>query len=217
MPASPSAAASGPLWSPGPPAVEIVHGSRDRPQVALTFHGNGDPGLAEALLQVVDQRKVPITVFAVGTWLAAHPELGRRMLASGHELANHTYTHPELGTYGQAGVVDEFARARDVLIQVTGGTGRYARPSAMDRSTPLVRTAAGLVGYATVVAFDVDPADYADPGAGAVVSRTLAAVRPGSIVSLHLGHLGTVQALPAILDGLVGRGLTPVTVQKLLT
>ncbi len=205
-----------PLWTPGPPAVEVVAGSRDRKQVALTFHGNGEPAVAEALLQIADQRRARITVFAVGSWLALHPDLGARMLRAGHELANHTFTHPELATYGEAAVEDEFARARDVLLRVSGTTGRWARPSAMDRSTPLVRAAAGRVGYPTVVAFDVDPADYQDPGAAAVVTRTLAAVRPGSIVSLHLGHTGTVQALPGILDGLAARGLAPVTVSTLL-
>ncbi len=197
--------------------MEVVYGSRSRPQVALTFHGNGDPVLAEALLKAADAKNAKITVFAVGTWLASNPTLGKRILASGHELANHTYTHPDLGSLGSAAVEQEFAKARDVLRQVTGGNGRYARPSAMDRSTPLVLAAAGVVGYRTVVAFDVDPADYRDPGADAVVSRTLAAVQRGSIVSMHLGHLGTVQALPRILDGLSVRGLRPVTVDTLLT
>jgi peptidoglycan/xylan/chitin deacetylase (PgdA/CDA1 family) len=80
-----------------------------------------------------------------------------------------------------------------------------------------VLAAAGRVGYRTVVAFDVDPSDYRDPGAQAVISRTLAGVQPGSIVSMHLGHVGTVQALPAILDGLAARGLKAVTVETLLT
>ncbi|HEX4432391.1 MAG TPA: polysaccharide deacetylase family protein [Frankiaceae bacterium] len=203
--------------APGGPAVEIVNGSRSKSQVALTFHGNGDPALAEALLQAAEAKGAHITVFAVGNWLAVNPALGRRILAGGHGLANHTYTHPDLSVLSETGVEDEFAKARDVLVQVSGNNGRYARPSQMNRSTPLVRAAAGAAGYATVVAFDVDPSDYLDPGASLVISRTLAAVQRGSIVSMHLGHAGTVQALPSILDGLATRGLTPVTVQTLLT
>jgi peptidoglycan/xylan/chitin deacetylase (PgdA/CDA1 family) len=193
----------------------VVNGSRARAQVALTFHGNGDPALAEALLRAAEAKSAHITVFAVGNWLAANSGLGRRILAAGHELANHTYTHPDLGTLSEPAVEEEFAKARDVLVQVSGSDGLYARPSAMDRSTPLVRAAAGRVGYRTVVAFDVDPADYRDPGASAVISRTLAGVQRGSIVSMHLGHVGTVQALPAVLDGLAARGLRPVTVKTL--
>jgi peptidoglycan/xylan/chitin deacetylase (PgdA/CDA1 family) len=201
---------------PTGPAVEIVNGPRSRKQVALTFHGNGDPALAEQLLGVVEAHQAKITVFVVGNWLAANPAIGHRILSGGHELANHTYTHPDLGTLDEAAVEQEFARARDIIQQVSGSNGRYARPSAMDRATPLVLEAAGRVGYRTVVAFDVDPSDYRDPGAQAVISRTLAGVQPGSIVSMHLGHVGTVQALPAILDGLAARGLKAVTVETLL-
>ena len=61
---------------------------------------------------------------------------------------------------------------------------------------------AAEAGYPTVLGFDVDPLDYDDPGADVVVERTLASVAAGSIVSLHFGHAGTVDALPAILDGI---------------
>ena len=61
----------------GGPAIEIVNGSRTTPQVALTFHGNGDPALAEALLRAAEAKGAHITVFAVGNWLAANPALGR--------------------------------------------------------------------------------------------------------------------------------------------
>ena len=167
-------------------------------------------------MRAAEAKGAHITVFAVGNWLAVNQALGRRILAAGHGLANHTFTHPNLAVLSESGVEDEFAKARDVLVQVSGNNGHYARPSQMNRSTPLVRAAAGRVGYGTVVAFDVDPSDYLDPGASLVVSRTLAGVQRGSIVSMHLGHAGTVQALPAILDGLAARGLTPVTVQTLL-
>jgi peptidoglycan/xylan/chitin deacetylase (PgdA/CDA1 family) len=217
--ATPTHAAPTPTPSPADPqapAVEIVNGSRAKSQVALTFHGSGDPGLALALLQAAEAKSASITVFAVGNWLAANEALGRRILAGGHELANHTYTHPDLGALPEA-AVEEVAKAGDVLQQVSGTNGLYARPSQMNRATPLVLAAAGRVGYRTVVAFDVDPSDYLDPGAALVISRTLAGVQRGSIVSMHLGHEGTVQALPAILDGLSSRGLRPVTVKTLLS
>jgi peptidoglycan/xylan/chitin deacetylase (PgdA/CDA1 family) len=76
--------------------------------------------------------------------------------------------------------------------------------------------AAEASGYNLVLGYDVDPSDNLDPGASAVASRVLAAVRSGSIVSLHLGHVGTVEALPHILSGLRSRGLKAVTVPRLL-
>jgi peptidoglycan/xylan/chitin deacetylase (PgdA/CDA1 family) len=184
--------------------------------VALTFHGSGDPALAAALLDAARRLQVPITVFAVGQWLESQPTLARRLLAEGHELANHTYTHPALGTLGGAAVATEVRRCRDVLVAVTGGDGRWFRPSGMDVPSPLVLDQAGAEGYGTVVGYDVDPRDYQDPGRDAIVQRVAAGMRPGSIVSLHTGHAGTVAAFEPMVAAARSRGLTPMVVSRLL-
>src|SRR5262249_19753289 len=102
----------------------------------------------------------------------------------------------------------------------TGSGGRFFRPSGtadgVANPGPVVLEAAGGAGYPVVLGFDVDPLDYDDPGSAAVAQRTLASVRAGSVVSLHFDHQGTIDATPAILDGLVARGLTPVTASRLL-
>jgi peptidoglycan/xylan/chitin deacetylase (PgdA/CDA1 family) len=194
----------------------VLAGPRTGRQVALTFHGSGDPLLAGALLDLVDHAGAQITVFAVGRWLAQHPGLARRILGAGHELANHTYTHPALGRLGRAAVAGEIRACRSVLERLTGGPGRWFRPSAMDVPTGLVRAEAGAAGYPVVVGFDVDPRDYADPGADRVAARVAAALHPGAIVSLHTGHAGTVAALGPILAAVRGRGLVPVGLHRLL-
>ena len=79
-----------------------------------------------------------------------------------------------------------------------------------------IRRAAADSGYDRCLAYDVDPLDYTDPGAAQVRANVRTAVGKGSIVSLHLGHPGTITALPAILDDLAGRGLEAVTVTDLL-
>ena len=75
---------------------------------------------------------------------------------------------------------------------------------------------AAKAGYPTVVGYDVDPLDYQDPGTALVVSRTLAGAHGGSIISLHLGHAGTVAALEPIINGLRKKGLQPATVTTVL-
>jgi peptidoglycan/xylan/chitin deacetylase (PgdA/CDA1 family) len=140
--------------------------------------------------------------------------------AAGIEPANHTYTHPSSAALSTAALTADIARCRDVLTRLTGSPGRFFRPSGTDDGTeppaPSIMAAAAAAGYAEVIGFDVDPFDYRDPGTGAVVQRTLAAVRPGAIISLHFGHTGTVAALPGILGGLRDRGLQPVTLSGLL-
>jgi peptidoglycan/xylan/chitin deacetylase (PgdA/CDA1 family) len=78
-----------------------------------------------------------------------------------------------------------------------------------------MKQVAGAAGYAISLSYDVDSMDYTDPGA-ATVRQNLAAAQPGSIVSMHLGHQDTIDALPGILDDLTARGLTAVTVGELL-
>jgi peptidoglycan/xylan/chitin deacetylase (PgdA/CDA1 family) len=198
----------------------VANGPRVKPQVALTFHTNGDRGLAEALLETVDAARVPITAFVVGSWLEANADFAARIRDSGHELANHTYSHPSFLSLSPAEMSEEITRCRDVLVALSGSGGRWFRPSGTTNGTDdpgaTVRELAAAAGYPTVLGFDVDPADYDDPGAAAIEQRTVDALQPGSIVSLHFGHQGTIDALPAILDALAGRGLQPVTVGTLL-
>lgn len=225
-PATTSSPPSGPLTAPpGAPAAAPVpkgparfvrSGPTGTRQVALTFHGAGDVTIVEALLSAARQARVPITVFAVGQWLDANPTMAGRMRADGHELANHTYTHPSLGRLGQHDVASEITRCRDVLSRLTGSGGRWFRPSGIETPTQLMLDEAGVAGYATVVGYDVDPLDYTDPGAAAVIRATTAGLHPGAIISLHTGHTGTVQAFAPIVAAIAAADLKPVLVSDLL-
>ena len=92
--------------------------------MALTFHGSGDPALTNEMLGLTTQLKAPITVFAVGQWLEQHPDIAGQILGAGHELANHTYTHPVLSQLGQLAVSQEITRCAAVLTEQTGGERR---------------------------------------------------------------------------------------------
>jgi peptidoglycan/xylan/chitin deacetylase (PgdA/CDA1 family) len=214
---SASTQAADPTSTPGAPAVEITHGPASASGVALTFHGAGDVALATKLLGELEAAGARATVLAVGQWLDQEPAMAKRILDGGHELGNHTYRHLTMPALAEVVDESEITRCADVLRRLTGATGRWFRPSGTVHATPAILQAAGRAGYATSLSYDVDPADYADPGAAAITSRVLAAVRAGSIVSLHLGHLGTVQAMPAILDGLRSRGLAAVTMSDLMS
>ena len=205
-----------PASTPGTPAIEITHGPASASGVALTFHGAGDVGLATKLLGELEAVGARATVLAVGQWLDQEPAMAKRILDGGHELGNHTYRHLTMPQLTEIVDESEITRCADVLRRLTGSQGRWFRPSGTAHATPAILEAAGRAGYVTSLSYDVDPEDYADPGAAAVTTRVLAAVRAGSIVSLHLGHLGTVQAMPAILDGLRSRGLPAVTMSDLM-
>ncbi len=195
---------------------DIVTGPTVVSAVALTFHGAGDPNLTAQALSITAASGAKVTVFAVGQWLAANPSLGRDIVAAGHDLGNHTWSHQPMTSLTLVQATDEIRRGADAVTKAVGSAGLLFRPSGTPHSTPSITAAARTVGYRRCVSYDVDPVDYADPGAELVRTRTLSAVRSGSIVSLHLGHQGTITALPGILAGLRARGLAAVTMTQLL-
>ncbi|MEP6630978.1 MAG: polysaccharide deacetylase family protein [Lapillicoccus sp.] len=210
---APSASAPAVLSSPGP---DLRTGSAAYPAVALTFHGAGDLALTTAVLDIARTAGAHLTVFAVGQWLAANPGIGRAIVAAGHDLGNHTWSHQPMTSLDAAAARSEISQGAEAVAGSVGQAGLLFRPSGTPTSTATIRTAAAASGYARCIGYDVDPLDYDDPGAALVRSRTLAAVKAGSIVSLHLGHQGTVDALPGILQGLAAKGLQAVTVSRLL-
>ena len=216
---TPSAAPTGspPASAPsvGGPAREVTHGPRTAPVVALTFHGAGDPALADRVLRAAEAAHVHVTVLAVGKWLEQNPRVASRILGGGHELGNHTLHHRPMRLMDEATAYAEIEGGRRLVAAAHAGP-TWFRPSGTPHATPHILAAAGRAGYRTSLSFDVDPADYTDPGPDAVVARVLAKVGNGSIVSLHLGHAGTATAMPRILVGLRSRGLTAVTVSALL-
>ncbi|MFI8960713.1 polysaccharide deacetylase family protein [Streptomyces sp. NPDC053493] len=215
-PAPAPAAAPAPRHYPGRP-TEIASGPRERPRVALTFHGQGDPALARALLDRAERHGARLTVLAVGAWLDQHPEMARRILDGGHDLGNHTQRHIDIGAMSEADAHAEIAACARRLRRLTGSIGTWFRPSRTQHAAPAVQRAAARAGYPHVLSYDVDSLDFTSPGPAAVVANVTGRIRNGSVVSLHLGYADTVAALPLLLADLDRRGLSAVTTTELLT
>jgi peptidoglycan/xylan/chitin deacetylase (PgdA/CDA1 family) len=199
-----------------PAGPDITHGPTNGAEVALTFHGAGDPALLTRLLADVGAANAKVTVLAVGRWLAARPAMARQILDGGHELGNHTWSHQTMPRLDARHTLTEVERAAAELHRITGSIGNWFRPSGTPHSTELIRRAAGQVGYGACLAYDLDPLDYTDPGPSAIVRRVRSQIRPGAIVSLHLGHPQTIAAMPGILRALDEHGLSAVTASDLL-
>ena len=197
--------------------AEVDHAASGRAQVALTFHGDGDPQLAQALLKEAEAGGARLTVLAVGRWLGEHPEMARRVLDGGHELGNHTENHVDISRLSPSAAFAEIGQCAARLRKLTGSPGVWFRPSQTQHANPMLVEQARKAGYHTVLSYDVDPLDYEDPSAEQIAERLLAAVRPGAVVSMHLGHQHTVAALPAVLAGLKSRGLAAVTASELFS
>ncbi|MEO6205054.1 MAG: polysaccharide deacetylase family protein [Mycobacteriales bacterium] len=197
-------------------AAFIPKGSRNSNKVAIMFHGDGDRATTESALRVLKREKVTVSVFAIGTWLIDQPTVATLITASGHELGNHSYSHPDFSKITPAVMKTEIERCRDVLVKQTGAPGMGLLAPEVDLPVPVLLQLARQAGYDKVIGWDVDPRDWADPGPEAILRIVGGGSRPGSIVQMHLGHPETVKALPRVIAKLRSRGLEPTSVSNLL-
>jgi peptidoglycan/xylan/chitin deacetylase (PgdA/CDA1 family) len=193
-------------------------GRAGRPEVALTFDDGPDPRFTGVVLDILARYGVPATFFCVGMNAAGHPELVERAAAAGHGLGNHLFSHPYIPDLTRDELLRQVDATGAALARVTGTAPPLLRPPYGAR-TPEALTWLDEHGATTVI-WDVDPQDWARPGPDAICRAALAGVRPGSIVLLHDGggdRSHTVEALPAIVEGVLERGYRPVTVDRILT
>ncbi|WNF29703.1 polysaccharide deacetylase family protein [Streptomyces sp. C11-1] len=215
-PYEPSPAPAAPRRFPGLP-VQIVHGPRNRPRVALTFDGRGDPELARTALARIERAGARVTVLAVGSWLAEHPGMARRILDGGHEIGNHTEHHLDLAALDERAAYEEITTCARRLRRLTGSIGTWFRPSPTPYASPRVQRLAQRAGYPHVLACDVESLDHAATGVAAVTRKVAGELRNGSVVGMSLGRPVTVAALPLLLAEIGRRGLHAVTATELVS
>ncbi len=199
-----------PVGCTGGVAGEFRNGPRDRNVVALSFD-DGPSEYTEGFLDVLREKHAHGTFFEIGQEMPGHEATMRRILREGDEIGDHTENHVEYPDYFQiaaaAARIRSYTHFAPCLFRPPGG--------AVD---PAVVDTAGMLGMQTIL-WDVDPADWTDPGSGAVYERVVSATQAGSIVLMHDGggdRSGTLAALPRIVDTLRARGYRFVTVSELL-
>jgi len=83
------------------PGLDYIRGSRDKPFLALTFDAGGEASYAKRVLEILKERRIKTTIFLTGQFIEQYPNLVRQMVEDGHEIGNHTYSHPHLTTWEQ--------------------------------------------------------------------------------------------------------------------
>ena len=183
--------------------------------VALTFDDGPSPENTPRLLDMLHKRGVKATFFVVGQCAAQNPEILRRIAAEGHEIGNHSWSHPSLSKMGELGVSDQLQRTHDVIRQITGSNTKLLRPPYGAFTVNQRSWARQKWGYKTIL-WDVDPLDWKVRNAARVQTEILRQTVPGSIVLAHDIHASTVDAMPATLDALLAKGCKFVTVSELM-
>jgi peptidoglycan-N-acetylglucosamine deacetylase len=196
----------------------ISHGPRDRAEVALTFDDGPHPTFTCQVLDILSRYEVPATFFCIGLSVHGMQRQVSRIADLGHHLGNHTWSHPYLPDLSSSGLREQVGMTRDAITTVTGEAPTLLRPPYGSLTPEVLQWCDGV--DETIVMWDVEASDWAMPGPEAIADRVLAKTQPGSIVLLHDAggdRSQTVQALPAIIEGSLERGLRFVTIQDWLT
>lgn len=193
----------------------------DRKVIALTFDDGPHPAYTPQVLALLKQYKAKATFFVIGGRVKMNPGLVRQTLAEGHEIGNHTYTHPYFNRNRQPDFMrSELERTHDAIVQATGVAPKLFRPPGGYYNETIVDVAKRS-GYLVVMwSWDQDTKDWRSPGVERIVRKVLDHDHNGDIVLFHDfndGRMQTVEALRRILPELQQRGYTFVTVSELLS
>lgn len=181
--------------------------------VALTFDDGPGPHTGR-LLDILDEKGVKATFFVVGQNANANPQIMRRMRDSGHTLANHTYSHPNLAKQSDAAIAQQLDDTDAAIANTTGVKVKWMRPpyGSYDNRTVV---AARNRGQAVAI-WNVDTADWQHRNAARTCNIAVQNSTPGSIILMHDIHAPTVDAVPCVIDGLRAKGLRPVSLEYMV-
>lgn len=185
------------------------------PYVALTFDDGPHASNTPRLLDMLRSRNVKATFYVIGKNVDMYPNIVRRTVAEGHEIGNHTYTHPKLSGLSKDRVFSELQKTDDAIYRAAGIHPRTMRPpygALLQSQREMIH---GSFGYPTIM-WSVDPLDWKRPGASVVTSRIISGTSNGAIILVHDLHGSSVDAMPATIDGLLQKGYRFVTVSQLI-
>lgn len=187
----------------------------DGPYIAMTFDDGPSATLTPKLLDILAAHQIKATFFVIGENVAEHPQIVARAAREGHEIGNHSWSHPNFGKMSDDGVRSEVQRTDDAIKSATGSRPTLLRPPYGSITAREKRWIHDQFGY-QIILWDVDPYDWKRPGPSVVRNRILKETRPGSIVLSHDIHPGTIEAMPSTFDALEAKGFKFVTVSELI-
>ena len=188
----------------------------DTMRIAITFDDGPHPTLTPRILDILQKYKIRATFFMVGVNVTNYPETAKEVIARGHEVGNHTYTHHASGLSRDA-MEREIAGCEDALEELCEYRPHLFRPPQGAVNTYVEHCAAA--GDYTLILWSLDTRDWECKNTEQIVDEVLSKVQPGDIILMHdyIGrHSKTPEALEILLPKLLERGFEPTTVSRLL-
>jgi peptidoglycan-N-acetylglucosamine deacetylase len=187
----------------------------DGPYIAMTFDDGPSAKLTPKLLDLLAAHHIKATFFLIGQNAAEYPDIVAREAKEGHEIGNHSWSHPNFGKMSDEGIRSQLRKTDDTIRSAIGNSPTLLRPPYGSITARQKKWINQEFGY-KIVLWDVDPLDWRRPGPNVVCNRIVKNTRAGSIVLAHDIHPGTIEAMPCVLKELEARGFKFVTVSELI-
>ena len=203
------------VFASGDRLLPIYCVETDKKQVAISFDaawGNDD---TETLINILAEHDVPATFFVVGAWVDKYPESVKQLSDAGHQIQNHSNTHPHLPQLSKAQIIDEIESCNKKIEAITGVCPTLLRAPYGDYDNALLETM-NEMNIATIQ-WDVDSLDWKENATpDSICKRVTSKVKNGSIVLFHNDADHTPEALPTILKCLKDEGYEFVFISDLI-
>jgi peptidoglycan-N-acetylglucosamine deacetylase len=183
--------------------------------IAITFDDGPNAELTPKLLDMLKERGIKATFFVVGRNVEEYPGIVARMATEGHEVANHSWSHPALTKLGVESFRKQIENTNEAIAKATGKRPVLMRPPYGATSVSLNKRLNDQFGL-KVILWSVDPLDWKYRNSNRVYNAIIQNTRPGSIILAHDIHATTVAAMPATLDALLAKGYKFATVSELI-
>lgn len=196
----------------------IMKGNTSSKVVALTFDDGSDGTNIQRILNILSDHNVKATFFLTGSGTADHPQAIKNIAAQGHQLGNHSYSHPDFTKLTAAQIKRELDRTEAIVKSTTGKSTKPIFRAPFGSTNSAVLQAVGNAGYTHTLHWDIDTIDWRGYSKTQVLNKVMNNVVPGSIVLMHTGAgaPGTPAALPEMITKLKAQGYKFVTISQLL-
>lgn len=202
------------VFNSGKREVPIYAVDMKEKKLAISFDAAWGADCTPTLLKILKENNIKTTFFLTGIWVKEYPEMVKAIADAGHELGNHSLTHPHCNTLSEEEFIKELKDNEEMIYKLTKKRTRLFRPPFGEYDNTNIK-AARKNGY-EVIQWSVDSLDWQELGTEAVVDRILKNAHPGAIMLFHNNAKYTPEALPIILKKLKEDGYKIVPVSDLL-
>ncbi len=194
--------------------IPIYCVDRDDKVVALSFDAAWGDEDTPDILRILDEYGVKATFFLVGQWVDKYPHQVKAMHDGGHDVMNHSDTHPHMAKLSRDQIKKEAERCNEKIEAITGESPTLFRCPYGEYNNAVIETLSGIGMF--TIQWDVDSLDWKDLSAAEIKSRVTSRIKPGSIVLFHNAAKHTPEALPGIIEWIIQNGYTAVKVSDLI-